>query len=105
MKIIFLENTHIEKFVRNIVLTLEKTVVHQCLMNGCPYIEYGPSAFLETCGNGTYSSEFKEKAVLEYLSGEGSYQDIAAKYNLCQKLNYERGFRWIMPIGNLRAIV
>ena len=49
------------------------------------YREHGPSAFIKTGGNRTYTSKFKENAVIEYLSGEGSYNDIAAKYNLRSK--------------------
>ena len=54
------------------------------------YMEHGPSAFLKNGGNQTYSSELKEKAVLEYLSGEGSYYSIAAKYNLSTKTQLQR---------------
>lgn len=54
------------------------------------YREHGSSTFLKTGGNRTYSSELKEKAVLEYLSGEGSYYDIAAKYNLRSKTQLQR---------------
>lgn len=49
------------------------------------YSLYGPSAFLHPKGNQKYSSETKEKAVLEYLSGEGSYKDISVKYKLRSK--------------------
>lgn len=49
------------------------------------YRENGPSAFLKGKHNRSYSSEFKEKLVLEYLLGEGTYVDIAAKYNLPSK--------------------
>ena len=54
------------------------------------YREHGPSAFIKTGGNRTYTSKFKENAVLEYLSGEGSYNDIAAKYNLRSKSQLQR---------------
>ena len=46
------------------------------------YREQGPTAFLKTGGNRSYSSEFKKNAVLDYLSGQGSLANIAAKYNL-----------------------
>ena len=49
------------------------------------YSLYGADAFLYPKGNHTYSSEIKEKAVLEYLSGEGSYKDISVKYKLRSK--------------------
>ena len=49
------------------------------------YSLYGADAFLYPKDNQTYSSEIKEKAVLEYLSGEGSYKDISVKYKLRSK--------------------
>ena len=49
------------------------------------YSLYGADAFLYPKGNQTYSSEIKEKAVLEYLSGEGSYKNISVKYKLRSK--------------------
>ena len=49
------------------------------------YREHGPTAFLKTDGNRSYSSELKTNAVLDYLSGQGSIVDIAAKYNLRSK--------------------
>ena len=54
------------------------------------YREQGPSAFIRTGGNQTYSSQFKESVVLEYLSGNGSYNDIAAKYNLRSKSQLQK---------------
>ena len=54
------------------------------------YREQGPSAFIRTGGNQTYSSQFKESVVLEYLSGNGSYNDISAKYNLRSKSQLQK---------------
>ena len=49
------------------------------------YREHGPTAFLNTDRNRSYPSELKKNAVLDYLSGQGSIVDIAAKYNLRSK--------------------
>ncbi len=46
------------------------------------YKAYGPSAFEETHHNRTYSKEFKEKVVKEYLAGKRSYPDLAVKYSI-----------------------
>ena len=54
------------------------------------YRENGPAAFLKTKQNRSYSSDFKEKLVLEYLSGEGTFTDIAAKYNLPSKSQLQK---------------
>lgn len=54
------------------------------------YSLYGASAFLHPKGNQKYSSEIKKKAVLEYLSGEGSYKDISVKYKLRSKTQLQR---------------
>lgn len=57
------------------------------------YLANGATAFLKTGGNQSYSSEFKEMIVLEYLSGKGSYNDIAAKYNLRSKSQLQN---WVL---------
>jgi len=46
------------------------------------YKVYGTSAFEETHFNRSYSKEFKEMVVREYLSGKGSYNDLAVRYNI-----------------------
>lgn len=65
------------------------------------YIANGPSAFMKTVGNQSYSSEVKEMAVLEYLSGEGSYYNIAAKYNLRSKTQLQR---WVSMYNASREL-
>ena len=57
------------------------------------YLANGAVAFLKTSGNQSYSSEFKKMIVLEYLSGKGSYNDIAAKYNLRAKSQLQN---WVL---------
>ena len=49
------------------------------------YIKHGDTAFIRSKGNDSHSIAFKEKVVAEYLSGEGSLNDIAAKYNIRTK--------------------
>lgn len=44
-------------------------------------------------GNGRYGREFKVRCVEEHLNGEGSLDDIAAKYNLPAKWTLQK---WIM---------
>lgn len=46
------------------------------------YKSYGPSAFEESHSNKSYSKEFKQKAINEYLSGAGSFETLAVKYNI-----------------------
>lgn len=46
------------------------------------YEIHGEAAFIHLKGNDSYSASFKEKVVLDYLSGSGSFIDIAAKYNI-----------------------
>jgi len=57
------------------------------------YLANGAVAFLKNSGNQSYSSELKEMIVLEYLSGKGSYKDIAAKYNLRSKSQLQN---WVL---------
>lgn len=49
------------------------------------YVQYGSSAFEERKENNSYSKEFKDKMIKEYLSGKGSIIDLALKYKLPSK--------------------
>ena len=49
------------------------------------YVQYGSSAFEERKENNSYSKEFKDKVIKEYLSGKGSIIDLALKYKLPSK--------------------
>ena len=49
------------------------------------YREHGASAFQIKKGNSSYSSDFKIKCVEAVLCGEGSIDDIVAKYNISAK--------------------
>ena len=59
----------------------------------------GISTFIETEHNAVYAEELKEKAVMEYLQGEGSQTAIAAKYGLRSKSQLQR---WIKAYNSGR---
>ena len=63
------------------------------------YKENGISTFIETKHNAVYKKELKEKAVIEYLQGEGSQATIAAKYGLRSKSQLQR---WIKAYNSGR---
>jgi len=52
----------------------------------------GVSAFVPKSKNNSYSKEFKQKVVEEYIDGKGSLSDIAAKYKIA---GHETLRRWI----------
>ena len=56
------------------------------------YKEQGNSGFRERTGNNRYSKEFKTRCVEAVLNGEGSVDDIVAKYNISAR---EVLRRWI----------
>lgn len=56
------------------------------------YRNQGAIAFVERTGNASYSKEFKVKCVLAVLYGEGSVDDIVAKYNISSRSVLQR---WI----------
>ena len=56
------------------------------------YKTYGSSVFEETHHNKSYSKEFKEKVVKEYLEGKGSTHDLAIKYNIS---SHDTLRRWV----------
>ena len=49
------------------------------------YKEQGAEAFAEKVGNATYSKEFKIQCVESVIRGEGSVDDIVAKYNISDR--------------------
>ena len=57
------------------------------------YLVHGPSCFYRTPGNARYTKEFKEQCVRAVLSGQGSVDDIVAKYNISQECVLRQ---WIM---------
>jgi transposase-like protein len=52
----------------------------------------GVSTFVPKSKNNSYSKEFKQKVVEEYIDGKGSLSDIAAKYKIA---GHETLRRWI----------
>ena len=85
---------------------LKKTRLHYAVMQ---YKEKGPLAIIEQEHNSRYDPELKEKAVREYLDGQGSIRQIAAKYGLrasaileqwIKVYNSGRGFRHKMSGGS-----
>lgn len=57
------------------------------------FVANGPESILTKNKNQTYSTEFKEKVVLEYLEGKTSLNDLVIKYgmrSLCQIHNWIR---------------
>lgn len=46
------------------------------------YTSYGEVAFEHSSRNASYTKEFKEKVVLEYLDGHQSYDDLTIKYHI-----------------------
>ena len=46
------------------------------------YEDFGEAGFLPKPRNKAYSKELKEEAINDYLSGKGSYRDIARKYEI-----------------------
>ena len=48
----------------------------------CAFKINGAQAFEEKSKNASYSKEFKEKVVIEYLSGKGSLETLANKYHI-----------------------
>ena len=46
------------------------------------YQEQGPMGLFPTVGNNTYTKEFKEMVVEQYLDGVSSAVDLAAKYKI-----------------------
>lgn len=55
------------------------------------YREHGEEAFKKPDHKQVYTKEFKHKVVEEYVSGESSYADLSAKYNL----NHSTIVRWV----------
>lgn len=56
------------------------------------YREHGEEAFLKTADSNSYSSEFKKSCVEAVLSGEGSVDDIVAKYKISARSTLQK---WI----------
>ena len=54
------------------------------------YVAFGESAFDSTNTNASYTKEFKEHVVLDYLNGAGAYIDLAVKYKIPSNSTIEK---------------
>lgn len=61
------------------------------------YKEHGDDIFDDKPHNQSYTKEFKEKVVKEYLDGEGSIIDLKTKYKI---LGYNTLKKWILQYNN-----
>ena len=60
------------------------------------YQQDGESTFDVKSKNASYTKEFKEKVVTEYLDGKGSYYDLSVIYNLSESVI----IRWVKMYNN-----
>lgn len=65
------------------------------------YLEAGEEAFLDKKGNNTYTAEDKIAVVEEYLSGNGSLTEIAAKYKIPSK---ETLRKWVLDYQSNKTL-
>lgn len=77
----------IEKYLRNedSVKHLAKQLkvsIHAIKQWLITYQSLGPEGLMETSRNMRYSSELKEAAVIDYLTGAGSYLELCKKYGI-----------------------
>ena len=63
------------------------------------YQTAGPDALLPSIHNNTYSKEFKEQVVREYLEGKGSSDELAIKYGIP---NHSTVLDWISIYNDLK---
>ncbi len=57
------------------------------------YQAFGESAFIKAGHNASYSVEFKQTVIEAYLSGKGSFKDLAVKYKIP---SFETVRRWVL---------
>lgn len=65
------------------------------------YKAQGETTFINNGKNKAYSSLFKEMVVQSYLSGEGSFQDIAIKYKISDQGTVRQ---WVMKYNGHEAL-
>ncbi|MBQ9644119.1 MAG: helix-turn-helix domain-containing protein [Lachnospiraceae bacterium] len=65
------------------------------------YREYGPESLLPKLKNSSYTREFKINAVEEYLSGNGSIDDIRNKYQIPSHSTLRK---WIAKYNDLKEL-
>ena len=57
------------------------------------YQAFGESAFIKTGHNASYSVEFKQTVIEDYLAGKGSFLNLAIKYKIP---SFETVRRWVL---------
>ena len=65
------------------------------------YRENGPKSLLPKLKNSSYTKEFKTNAVEEYLSGNGSIDDICNKYQIPSRSTLRK---WIAKYNDLKEL-
>lgn len=65
------------------------------------YEQHGLNVFIRTIGNANYTSEFKQRCVKIYISGEMSQDEIVAKYNIPSDHTLRR---WILQYNTNREL-
>lgn len=65
------------------------------------YNEHGESALDDKPRNKTYTKEFKQAVVQAYLNGEGSYVDLAVKYNISSETTI---FNWVKEYNTPKGL-
>ena len=65
------------------------------------YREYGPESLLPKLKNSSYTKEFKINAVEDYLSGNGSIDDIRNKYQIPSHSTLRK---WIAKYNDLKEL-
>lgn len=65
------------------------------------YKTFGEEGLKRKTSNKAYSKYFKEKAVIEYLSGKGSQQEICNKYNIYSRRLFAD---WVMQYNGHKKI-
>jgi len=78
-------------------LNLGKSGDHRIRIWAAKYSAYGSGAFEYTGKNASYSKEFKEKVVKEYLSGKDSISNLCIKYNISSTSVLRK---WILKYNN-----
>lgn len=65
------------------------------------YQAFGKSAFIKTGHNASYSVEFKQTVIEAYLSGKGSFADLAIKYKIP---SFETVRQWVLMYNGRKEL-
>ena len=66
-------------------LSMSKYGSHTILDWAAVYQEFGENGFFHSTCNNTYTKEFKQQVIDEYLNGGVTYRELARKYNISEK--------------------